>query len=119
MLTSSVPSAQLVTWPLVLQLPWLGVAVPATRPEPSVTCTVPLLARAGPLLLSVSWYVSVSPTIAGSGETEPVSARSARDELMLLSKLTALFEGSGSLSAAEGAPDGRLVPRAGRRARRP
>src|SRR5438477_2845529 len=97
--TSMAPSAQLVTWPLVLQLPWLGVAAPATRPEPSVTCTVPALARAGPLLLSAIWYVSVSPTFAGSGETEPASARSARDELIVLSKLTVLFERSGSLSA--------------------
>ena len=37
---------------------------------------LPPLARAGPLLVRVSWYVSVSPTFAGSGETEPLTARS-------------------------------------------
>src|SRR5438093_2242468 len=71
-----VPRAQLVTCPLVLHVPWLGVAAPGVSPVPRVTESVPPEARAGPLLLSVSWYVRVSPTLAGSGETVPVSARS-------------------------------------------
>ena len=76
--TSTVPTLQLTTCPAVLQVPWLGAAAPGVSPVPSVTESVPPEARAGPLLLSVSWYVRVSPTLAGSGETVPVSARSDR-----------------------------------------
>ena len=61
-------------------------------------------------MFSVSWYVSVSPTFAGSGETVPVRARSARDELIVLSKFTVLFERSGSFSVAPAEAVVRDVP---------
>src|SRR6266850_836997 len=81
---SSAPSAQLTVCPWVLQLPWLTVAAPALSPAASVTCSVTLVARAGPLLVSAYWYVRVSPIAAGSGATLPLSARSARSALMVL-----------------------------------
>src|SRR5213593_4026536 len=49
---SSAPSAQLTVCPWVLQLPWLTVAAPALSPAARVTCSVTLVARAGPLLVS-------------------------------------------------------------------
>src|SRR5882762_7395302 len=75
---SSTPSAQLTVCPCVLQLPWVTVAAPALSPAASVTCSVTLVARAGPLLVSAYGYVRVSPIAAGSGATLPVSARSDR-----------------------------------------
>src|SRR5207245_446752 len=57
-------------------------------------------AEAGPLSCTASWYVSVSPTIAGSGETRPLSTRSARGALTVLVKPRVLLAGSGSASGA-------------------
>ena len=104
------PSAQLVTWPLDEQLPWLEEAAPGVSPAGRVTCSDPFVARAGPVFASVSWYVSVSPTFAGSGDTVPVSARFARGVVIVLSRLSVLFDVSGSASVAWACAVVRTVP---------
>src|SRR5438477_7321022 len=96
--TSMAPSAQLVTWPLDEQLPWLEEAAPGVSPAGRATCSDPFVARAGPVFASVSWYVSVSPTFAGSGDTVPVAATFARGVVIVLSRLSVLFDVSGSAS---------------------
>src|SRR5207302_10668880 len=101
---------QLTLWPLCVQLPWLGVTAPGVSPAARVTDSVPPDPRAGPLLFTVSWYVSVSPTAAGSGETLPVRATSALGAMIVLSKLSVLFVRSGSVSLAWACAVGRCVP---------
>src|SRR5437899_561899 len=109
---SSGPSAQL-TWELVrVQLPWLAVAAVAPISGGSCRARLTALAGAGPLFCTASWYVSVPPTLAGSGATEPLRTRSAWGAATVLVKARLLLVGSGSASAPLAVAVARSVPAA-------
>src|SRR2546425_2320614 len=109
---SSGPRAQL-TWELVrVQLPWLAVAAVAPISGGRFRVRFTALEGAGPLFCTASWYVRLSPMIAGSGETVPLSTRSARGAATVLVRLRLLLVGSGSVSAPVALAVARSVPAA-------
>src|SRR5258706_2204121 len=109
--TPSVPSAQLSVL-VPLQLPWLTALDSSVASGGSDSVSVAALASAGPVLVSTSVYVSGSPTVTGSGPALPLRTRSARGAATLLLKVSALFAGTGSTSAALALASARSVPAA-------
>src|SRR3954462_5737835 len=57
--------------------PWLGVAVTKRSPLGSRSAIATLVAASGPLLLSVTVKVTVSPTLGVASLTDLLNARSA------------------------------------------
>jgi hypothetical protein len=78
---ASEPIEQVTIPPASAQAPWLAVVLSKLIPLGRVSVSVTPVAPDGPLLVTVSVYVSVLSTCTGLGEAEPVIPRSAEAAL--------------------------------------
>ena len=76
-LLARLPSEQVTTPAIFVQVPWLAVAEAKVTPAGNASVTVTLAARPGPLFVTEMVYVSGAPTMAGFGEADLARARLA------------------------------------------
>jgi hypothetical protein len=74
---ASAPSVQVTVPSSWLQLPCVGVAEPNVTPAGSTSISVAAAAASGPPFPTVIVYVSIPPTVTGSGESVLTTERSA------------------------------------------